>query len=268
MHGNLSLYARYLGISVRGQLQYRASFLMQTFGHLLITATEIVGIWALFQRFGGLRGWTLPQVAVFYGVVQITWSIADALARGFDTFGGTIKRGDFDRILLRPRSTVLQLAGQELTLKRIGRLAQGLAILIWAFAVQPIQWSAAKIVLLPATIGCGVCLFFGLVVLQATMCFWTTESLEIMNTVTYGGVETSQYPLSVYKSWFRQFFIYVVPLGCVTYFPILAILGKADSDLHSPVWFQWISPLAGAIFLAICLRLWRLGVRRYTSTGS
>jgi len=268
MNDNLRLYFRYLAISMRGQLQYRASFLMQTFGHLILTATEIVGIWALFARFGGLRGWTLPQVAMFYGVVQITWSIADAMARGFDVFGGTIKRGDFDRILLRPRSTVLQLAGQELTLRRAGRFLQGLVVLLWAIHVLPIDWSVAKALLLLASIGCGACLFFGLVVLQATMCFWTTESLEIMNALTYGGVETAQYPLSVYKSWFRLFFIFIVPLACVTYFPILAILGKGDRDLGSPLWFQWTSPLAGVIFLVISLRLWQFGVRHYASTGS
>jgi ABC-2 type transport system permease protein len=268
MRDNLRLYGRYLGISVRAQLQYRASFLMQTFGHLVMTAAEIVGIWALFQRFGGLRGWTLAEVAMFYGVVQITWSIADAMARGFNVFGGTIKRGDFDRILLRPRSTVLQLAGQEFTLRRAGRFLQGLAVLLWAIHTLAIDWSPLKIALLPIMIGCGVCLFFGLVVLQATMCFWTTESLEIMNTLTYGGVETAQYPLSIYKSWFRLFFIYIVPLACVTYFPILAILGKPDRDLHSPVWFQWLAPLAGVIFLVVSLRIWQFGVRHYTSTGS
>ncbi len=93
---------------------------------------------------------------------------------------------------------------------------------------MPIAWSVAKVSLLLAAVGGGVCLFFGLIVLQATMCFWTVETLEIWSTVTYGGVETAQYPMSIYKSWFRQFFIYVVPLACVAYFPVVAVLGKRD----------------------------------------
>ena len=179
MRNNLRLYLRYLGISIRAQLQYRGAFVMQTIGHMAVTVTEMVGIWALFRRFGNLPDWTLPQVAMFYGLVQVTWSIADALARGFDTFGGTVRSGDFDRMLLRPRSTVLQLAGQEFTLKRIGRFGQGLAVLAWAIAVLPIPWSIAKVGLLLAAVVGGVCLFFGIIVLQATMCFWTVETLEI-----------------------------------------------------------------------------------------
>src|SRR5262245_25315754 len=130
----LQLYARYASISLKSQLQYRASFLMQTAGVFLITSVEFLGIWALFDRFGQVRGWTLPQVALFYGMISVTWAICDSIARGFDVFGSTVKAGDFDRILLRPRSTVLQLIGQEVTLRRVGRFAQGVIVLGYAFA--------------------------------------------------------------------------------------------------------------------------------------
>ena len=53
------------------------------------------------------------------------------------------------------------------------------------------------------------------------------ESLEIGNTLTYGGVEAARYPLDIY-AWFRNFLTFVVPLGCVSYFPVAAVLGHAD----------------------------------------
>ena len=42
------------------------------------------------------------------------------------------------------------------------------------------------------TILSGVVFFYALFIFQAAMSFWTVESLEIMNTLTYGGVETAQ----------------------------------------------------------------------------
>ena len=104
-------------------------------------------------------------------------------------------------------------------------------------------------------------------ILQATLAFWTTEGLEIMNTLTYGGVETAQYPLSIYRTWFRRFFTFVVPLACVSYYPALAILERTD-PLGSPSAFQWLAPLIGLLFLCLCLHVWRIGVRHYRSTGS
>ena len=264
----LRLYVRLLAVSIRSQLQYRTSFLLSSIGQFVTTGVEAVGVWALFERFGQLGDWTLAQVAVFYGVVNIAFALADAIARGFDLFGSLyVKTGMFDRLLLRPRSTEVQLFGHEFTLHRVGRLAQGALMLVLAtgLAAEPfglLQW----LLLLWAVIG-SVCLFVGLVILGATLCFWTVETLEIMNTLTYGGAETAQYPLSIYHPDFRRFFTYVVPLGCVAYFPVVAALG-VDDPLGTSRSFQVLAPLAGPLFLCLSIGVWRLGVRRYTSTGS
>jgi ABC-2 type transport system permease protein len=267
MLDSLRLYGRYLAVSLRSQMQYRASFAMLTLGHFLMTGIEFAGIWALFDRFGRLEDWSLPEVALFYGMVNMAFALCDACSRGFDIFPSLVRDGEFDRILLRPRSTVLQLAGQELTLRRIGRFSQGLIVLLWAAHSLDITWTAGRLLLLLSALLGGACLFYGLIVLQATLAFWTTESLEIMNTMTYGGVETAQYPLSIYQDWFRGFFTYVVPLACVSYYPAIAILDRAD-PLGSSRLFQWLAPAIGVAFLAVALRVWRVGVRHYRSTGS
>ena len=261
------LYGRYLSVSVRSQMQYRASFVMLALGYMVTTGLEFVAILVLFDRFGTLVGWSLREVAFIYGLVNISFAFADAMSRGFDLFGSMVKSGEFDRLLIRPRSTALQLAGQELTLRRVGRLAQGLIVLVWASVGLELDWSVIKVGLLFGTVAGGICLFMGLVVLQATLAFWTTETLEIMNTVTYGGVETTQYPISIYHPWFRRLFTFGVPLACVSYFPSLAIMGVVD-PLGSPAWFGYVCPTIGVGFLVVALQAWKFGVRHYLSTGS
>ena len=267
MLDGLRLYGRYIDISFRSQMQYRASFIMMSLGHFLITGIEFGGILVLFDRFDHLLGWSLPEVALFYGLINMAFALADATSRGFDLFAGMVKSGDFDRLLLRPRSTALQLAGRELTLRRVGRFAQGLVVFLWSISALDLVWSPDKLLLaLLAVLGVAG-FFYGLLVLQAILAFWTTESLEIMNTVTYGGGETAQFPLTVYRPWFRRLFTYVIPLACVSYYPALAILDRAD-PLGSSVYFQWLAPLFGFAFFALCLQIWKVGVRHYRSTGS
>src|SRR5262245_11977613 len=111
MTNALHLYLRYLGISVRSQMEYRASFVMMTLGQFALTGIEFLGIWALFDRFKSLRGWSLAEVALLYGMVNLAFALGEGIARGFDTFPNLVKTGDFDRLLLRPRSTALQVAG-------------------------------------------------------------------------------------------------------------------------------------------------------------
>ncbi len=263
----MRLYARYASISMRGQMQYRASFVMETIGQFGALGTEFIGILVLFGRFGTLEGWSLAEVAFLYGLVHLGFAFADTFCRGFDSFGITVRLGDFDRLLLRPRSTALQLAGQEIVLRRLGRLMLALGVIIWATAALDVDWTAAKAALTVLTVLCGAALFAGILILHATLAFWTTETLEMTNIVTHGGVETTQFPLSIYRPWFRGIFTFVFPLGAVSYFPALAILGRPD-PLGSPLWFQYAAPLIGFLFLLVCLRVWEFGVRRYMSTGS
>jgi ABC-2 type transport system permease protein len=264
----LRLYRCYAAASIKGQMQYPASFVLLSIGQFLSTIVEFIGIWALFSRFQSLGGWTLPQVALFYGTVNISFALADMISRGFDVFGPLfVKTGEFDRLLLRPRATPLQLLGYELRLTRLGRFLQGALVLAIAVGVLDLSWGAREVVLLFSAVAGGVAFFLGLVVLQATLAFWTVESLEVANTLTYGGVAAAQYPIEIYSNWFRRFFTFVVPLSCVAYFPIVGILGIND-PLGAPKWFLYVSPLSGFLFLSISLIIWRLGERHYTSTGS
>jgi ABC-2 type transport system permease protein len=264
---SVHLFGRYLLLSLKSQMEYRTSFILWSIGQFCAVGIEFLGIWALFHRFGSLRGWTLAEVSLLYGIANIAFALAESFGRGFDTFSGFVKNGDFDRLLLRPRSTALQVACQEFQLLRLGRLATGLLTLFWGASVLQVGWDIAKVVLLLGAILGGACVFYGLFVLQATLCFWTVESLEIMNAVTYGGTETAQYPLTIYRPWFRRFFTYVVPLACMNYIPVSALLNRGAA-LGVPVWLQWTAPLVGVVFLIVSLQVWRLGERHYHSTGS
>jgi ABC-2 type transport system permease protein len=235
---------------------------------LLATGVEMVAVWALFHRFGSVQGWSLGEVALFYGLVNCMFAIADALGRGFDVLGTDFLRtGAFDRLLLRPRALALQLMGHDFRISRAGRLLQGLAVIVFASVQAGIAWTPASVALALFAVAGGVALFLGILVLQATLSFWTVEGLEVANVLTYGGVEAGQYPLSVYARWFRQLLTFVVPLACVAYYPALTILGRAD-PLGAPAWVGAVSPLAGFVFLAAAFWVWGRGLRHYASTGS
>ena len=195
------------------------------------------------------------------------FAICEGWTRGFDVFPKLVRSGDFDRILLRPRSTVLQILGQDIQLMRFGRFIQGFIVLVWSLTRLNISWTLGKTLLLIGAILGGNFLFSGLIVLQATLSFWSIQSLEIMNSFTYGGVQAGQYPISIYKPWFRNVLIYLVPIASVNYFPAMNILGKAD-PLGYPYWIGWMSPFVGLTFFILSLYIWQFGVRHYSSTGS
>jgi ABC-2 type transport system permease protein len=264
---DISLYLRLARQSLRAQLSYRASFVAGALAAFLATSAEFMALYFAFRRFGSLGGWRVQEVALLYGMVGSAMALADMVSAGFDTFGTSVQRGDFDRILLRPRSTVLQLLGHELTLRRIGRLSQRLLVLGWALKHIELGWTPLRLYVLVAGVAGAVCVFLGLWIVQATIAFWTVQTQEMMNVLTYGGTEAGSHPVHIYDRWLRRLFIGFVPIAAVSYFPALVLLDRADPFL-APRWLPYLAPLLGPAFLGAALRFWSLGVRHYTSTGS
>lgn len=263
----LRLWLAYASVSVRSQMQYRTSFLVAVVGQLFTTVIEFGAVWMLFDRFGSLRSWSLAEVGVFYGAAHIALACADMLSTGWDYAGTLIREGTLDRLLLRPRTTALQMLAHELALRRLGRLAQGAAVLAWALGELDGGLTLLGYLTLVGAIFGGGCLFLGLFILRGTLAIWTVQSLEIVNATTYGGVQAAQYPMSIYEAWLRRFFTYVVPLLAVLYLPVASALSTAD-PLGTPPWVGALTWAIGPAFLALALAAWSRGVRHYTSTGS
>lgn len=248
----------------KSQIEYRTSFILLSIGQFFIPFLVFVSIFLLFQRFPNLAGWSLYEVALCYAVTHIGFSLSECFARGFDSFSGMIVRGEFDRLLVRPRTTFLQVLGSKFEFTRVGRLLQSLMALVYALLNLDIVWSYDKIITLVLMIASGVFIFTGIYLLSATFCFWTIEGLEVMNILTDGGREMSQYPLSIYKEGIKKFFTYIIPFGTVNYLPLLHILNRAEGNKF----LYMISPLYGMVFIIPCIFAWNYGVKHYKSTGS
>ena len=102
--GGLGLYGRLVGQSVRAQLQYRWSFLLMAFGNMVTSGVEVIGIWALFDRFGSLGAWRLAEVAFLYGLVNAAFAVAEVLALA-GTTESAVSFGD----IVKPEFTVCSI---------------------------------------------------------------------------------------------------------------------------------------------------------------
>jgi ABC-2 type transport system permease protein len=264
-----SFYRRLIGAVIRSQMQYRASFLMDLASTALVTITEFGALALVFQRFGDIDGWTLGEVAFLYGLVELSFGLMDMLFSGFDPdcFGPYVREGRFDQVMLRPLSLTTQVLGADFTLKRLGRVTFGAGVFALALNLTDIEWSPAKVAYLPLVV-LGMVLFFGgLFMIGSTICFWTTASLQAMNTLTYGGSYLISYPFTIYGDWLRRAFTFVVPAIFLNYYPALWFLGKPD-PFGFPRWAPFVAPAAGGIVFAAAFAFWTYGIRHYQSTGS
>lgn len=260
----MKLYFKYLLILLKSQMQYRTSFWLLSLGQFFVPFSVFAGLYFMFERFGNIKGWGFFEVALCFAVIHMAFAISECFARGFDGFSGLVVNGTFDRILVRPRRTFIQVIGSKFEFTRIGRLLQSTGVFVWAIMNLSIDWNIFKVATLVLMIISGIFVFTGIFILAATLCFWTIQGLEVANIFTDGGREMAQYPLSIYKKWVTRFFTFIIPFGCVNYLPLMYLLDKVDGN----GFLYMLTPLFGIFFIFPCLAVWRTGVRYYRSTGS
>ncbi len=258
----MKLFYKYLRIHIRSIAEYKASFFLSLTGQLTEAVFVLIGIKFLFMRFGSVKDFTMNEILICYSTVLMAFSIAETVFRGFDHFPTMIKNGDFDTVLIRPRSAILQVLGMKINISRTGRLIQGLAVMIYVFSASDILWDSGKIILLLFMILSGVIYFAGLFIIYASLSIFTVEGLEFMNILTDGGRSFGAYPLSVFGEYYLKFFTYIIPFACFQYYPFLYILGRSDNILYAA------APVFCIIFIVPCILLWKFSLQRYKSTGT
>ena len=265
----ISIYRRLIGVQIRSQMMYRTSFMMEAFVVALMTTVEYASLALVFTRFDNLGGWTLGQVALLYGLSELSFGLMDMIFSGFDpdNFGLQIRRGTFDQLLLRPVNITLQVLGSEFVLRRFGKIFIGFLIFFSALQMNPVIWTAPKVILIILAIFSQVCFFGGLFMIGSTITFWTVESIEVINIFTYGGSYMIAHPMHIFPDVLRRFFTFVIPAIFLNYYPALYILDKPD-PFNMPAFAPLLSPVVGIGLLLVALACWRFGIRHYTSTGT
>ncbi len=268
---NWQLYRKLIGAQVRSQMQYRSSFVLEAIAQFAGNVLDFVVVIIFFARLPSLGGWTLPEIGLLYGLSSVAFGVSDMVIAGFDYayFGPNMVRlGEFDRVLIRPVNVFLQVLTSQFTLKRLGRIGQGVIVLGWALLALDRAWTPLQIGYMIVTIAGGVFFFAGLFIFGSGISFWTVDSLEVMNMATYGGQFLTQYPMTIYSDFLRSFFTFVIPTAFINYYPALWLLGRPD-PLSGPIGLlALLAPFICVLMFSAGVALWRRGVRHYASTGS
>ena len=254
-------------ILIKSQLQYPASFLMQTFAQLVMEGGEMLAVILLVDRFEKLNEWEAGDLYFFFGMMSVTFYLTEVFCRGITgNFPNLIRTGGLDTILLRPRGTLTQIMCSAADPRRITCIAVGTAALIIGSNMSHVKWSFAKAaVLIEAVIG-GMMLILGLFLIEAIFCIHSVKSIELVNALTYGGRSACQYPIDTYPGPLRILFTVVAPYALTLHVPGALILGKPLFGW--PAWAAFLSPLSGFVFFWLMWILFQKALRFYRSTGS
>jgi len=260
-------YRHLLGAQLRSQTQYRGSFVADVVGSVMFGVLDVVNVLVVFRVTPALGGFGFAEVFLMTALAGCAFAAADLVIGNVERLRQYVRSGLFDVLLVRPLSSLAQLAAMDVATRRVGRVAFGVVMVVVAATNASVPLTPGRLGLLVVTPIAGAVIFGAVFVATATVAFWWIESGEIANGLTYGGLGFTQYPITIYGALFRRLLAYAVGFAFVAYYPTLALLDRPD-PLGAPSFLVYASPaVAGAAILAAAL-IWRTGVRHYRSSGS
>lgn len=259
-------YRVLVGARVSAQRSYRTSFALDLAGSLLVGLVELAEVWVLYRAGHGIGGLDLAAVLLVFGLADVAFSTADLVAGHVDTLPRYLRAGTLDVFHLRPQPLLAQLVTSDISLRRLTRVAVGVAALVAGFALNDLALTPAHAALVLLALTSGTLTFAATFVAAAGVQFFLVDAAEMTNAVVYGGRYAATQPASVWSRPLVALFGFAVPMAFTAYLPALTLLG-VPAPWGLPAEVGWLAPLATAWTWAAALLSWRTGVRHYQGGG-
>jgi ABC-2 type transport system permease protein len=250
--------------SVRGQMQYRASFLMEVLAGMAYQSMGFVFIWAIFSRFESLGGWSLSEIALLYGMRLTAHGLYMLFFSNVFRIDDFVREGGYDRFLVRPVPHLLQLMFSTVRVAVVGDFIGGAVILAAALTRVDIDWSPAHVLLLVTALIGGALIDGAFQIGPAALTFRFLESWTLRVIFDDIFSRFGSYPTSILDRPVRNVLSFIVPMAFMAYLPAAALL---DRETYLPAWAGWLAPVVGLTVFSLAIWVFLRASRGYQSSG-
>jgi ABC-2 type transport system permease protein len=263
LHRHLQLFFGYLTQYFKVRMSYRADFLIGLATSLAATLFAFGFLLVLFTKIPRLAGWRFEEVLFLYGFSLIPYGLFNVVSLNLYEFGNNyIIEGKFDRVLLRPISSLFQVIFEAFRIESLHEVATGLVVVWLAARRMGLEWGALDVALLLVYGVCGAVIYVSVFLMLTSVSFWFEDRVGIIPPV-WNMIAFGRYPLSIYSGFIRFVLSWIIPFGFASFYPTVRLLGRAEYRTLS-----LLVPVVAAAFLGLALLVWNRGVRQYASTGS
>jgi len=257
------LFSDYFAQYAKVRISYRGDFFISLATSMAATIFSLGFVVILFQKATQLAGWRLEEVVFLWGFTQIPYGLFNVISLNLYDFGNNyIIEGKFDRVLLRPVSSLFQVLFETFRIESLQEVATGTFCMWWASHRLGIHWSAGKFLTLLFFGLCAAIIYVSIFLILSTVSFFWEDRIgvhpPVWNVIAFG-----RYPLSIYSGVVQFFLCWIIPFGLASFYPSVRLLGRTVTPEYLP-----LVPVVAIVFLTIAVSLWNFGTRHYSSTGS
>ena len=257
------LFGMYFSQYAKARLEYRADFFSAVLASFLGTAASFGFLLIVFSRGVSVRGWNFEEMVFLYRFSLIPFGIFNVFSWNLWQFADRyLIEGRFDRVLLRPVSSIFQVLFESFRLESIESIVTGIVAVLWASRRLGLSLTFGNALLFTFWAISGGVIYVAIFLALTATSFWIEDRIGISPPV-FNLMQFGRYPLTIYDAWVRLALSFVIPFAFASFYPTARFLRRPE---FLPEF--WAVPFVAAISMSIALALWKSGVARYHSTGS
>ena len=264
----LQLIGVYLKTTAKAWFQYKVDALMRSLAVFLREATGVIVIYLTLLKFDSLNGWNVYEMMFLYSFLFLTYGILIVFFTGLRDFGETVRKGEFDRFILRPRGLLFQIIFVNADwFAAVGHGSLAIVLFVITARRVGVVWKVSTVLYFVFAVIGGVLIQGAIFLFLATLNFYLLETGSLKELVYYNMKKFAGYPISIYHKVIQICMIYVVPFAFVNYFPAQFLLRKPDGDIYPQV-YLYLPFFVGLGLYLLAYFFWRYSIRYYKSSGN
>lgn len=258
----LALTGTFLRVGALYELQYRVNFFLSLVQSVVAVGTALAVLALVFSHTDSLGGWSSDELLVIMGVyVLMGGLIRSVIQPNMQALMADVQDGKLDFILAKPEDAQLLISLRRFQIWQAVDVLVGLVLVGVALVrlSEPISVGALLAFALALLLGALDIYCFWLIL--TTGAFWVTR-VDFIIELFDGMYQAGRWPVTIYPSWLRIGFTFLVPLGFAVTVPASALTGRLS------VWL-----LLGAVGFTVVLMtfarwFWRRGLRNYSGASA
>jgi ABC-2 type transport system permease protein len=256
------IYFRCLGQQMKAILAYEADFAILMFSAVLVQIVGLAFIWAVFQRIPSVNGWTFWQVVMMYALIYVTEGVGSLFFEGTWRVSELVYSGKFDQVLLRPVSPIVQVLAGAVGFNGLGNIVTGMILIGVSMANSPVEWTPGRLLMFAILLVSASTIRVAINLGSAASAFWIRTPWSMVPVFVHQLGDFAKYPITIYSLGVQALVVVAVPFAFISFFPTAYVFGVEAWSLAG-----LLTPLVAIYCVAVAVVLFRIGLRRYESTG-
>lgn len=212
---NIKLIAMYFRFNLSASMEYRTSFLIQTFGMILNNASFIFFWWILFENVESIGGYGFKEVMMLWAISSASYGISFVLFGNTRRITHMIVNGELDPYLLQPKDVLINIISSSTVISAWGDIFYGIILFIGINGLHVM--SLLLFILFSIT---AALLFSSVLIFVNSLTFYMGNSQGISGLVLEFMITFSIYPEGIYKGFTKYVIYSIVPAAFITLIPV------------------------------------------------